>query len=182
MSCDLANGRLLAPCKSGLSGLKTVFFSPYPVTPTIDVDGQVSDLGTAEVYRFEMAVGNGDLTETLTSAEETGIAFITQVVNMVLQHIQNLDLPDLNSLIKGRWNIFVLDYENNTRCVGLYNGATATGGDGVSGTAPADAKTVTQTFSANENGYGQFLAPPAIPSTPYNPFEDMVGVTVTPAY
>ena len=181
MACDLTNGRLLADCKAGMSGLKTLFFAKYPVTPTI-VSGEITDLGTAALFRFEMANGVGDFVETLTSADETGVAYVEQVLNLVLQHILNADLPDINALKLGRWNIFALDYENNTRAFGLYNGATATGGDSGSGTAPADPKALTMTFTGRENDYAPFLAPPAAPATPYNPFADMVGVTVTPTY
>jgi hypothetical protein len=164
-----------------MSGIKTLFFSKYPVTPTV-VAGIVTDLGTAALFRYEMATGVGDYVETLTSADETGIAYVEQVLNLVLQHILPVDLDDINALKKGRWNIFALDYENNTRAFGLYNGATATGGDSGSGTAPADPKALTMAFTGRENDYAPFLAPPAVPSTPYDPFEDMVLVTVTPAY
>jgi hypothetical protein len=164
-----------------MSGIKTLFFSKYPVTPTV-VAGIVTDLGTAALFRYEMATGVGDYVETLTSADETGIAYVEQVLNLVLQHILPADLDDINALKQGRWNIFALDYEFNTRAFGLYNGATATGGDSGSGTAPADPKALTMAFTGRENDYAPFLAPPAVPSTPYDPFEDMVLVTVMPAY
>jgi hypothetical protein len=164
-----------------MSGIKTLFFQKYPATPTV-VAGIITDLGTAALFRFEMANGVGDATETLTSADETGVAYVEQVLNLVLQHILATDLDDVNALKKGRWVVFALDYENNTRAYGLYNGATATGGDSGSGTAPADAKALTMAFTGRENDYAPFLEPPAVPSTPYDPFEDMVLVTVTPAY
>ncbi len=181
MACDLTNGRLLADCKAGMSGIKTLFFQKYPATPTLTA-GVITDLGTAALFRFEMANGVGDYVETLTSADETGVAYVEQVLNLVLQHILATDLDDVNALKKGRWVVFTLDYENNTRAFGLYNGATATGGDSGSGTAPADAKALTMAFTGRENDYAPFLLPPAVPSIPYDPFEDMVLVTVTPSY
>ncbi len=181
MACDLTNGRLLADCKAGMSGIKTLFFQKYPAEPVVTA-GIITDLGTAALFRFEMANGVGDFVESINSADETGVAYLEQVLNLVLQHILAADLDDLNALKKGRWNIYALDYENNTRAFGLYNGATATGGDEGSGTAPADPKAATITFTGRENDYAPFLEPPAVPSTPYNPFEDMVLVTVTPTY
>ena len=57
MACDLTNGRLLADCKAGMSGIKTLFFAKYgDVVPTFGgTAGAVDDIGTLTVFRYEMA-------------------------------------------------------------------------------------------------------------------------------
>lgn len=183
MACDLTNGRLLQDCKTGMAGIKTLFFSKHGEADyTIDVDGSISDLGTVTVYRFEMVTGLGVVVETENSAEETGTTYREQVTTLSLLNIVQADLADLDALRQGRWQVYALDYNDQTRLYGMYNGATSSGGDSTSGQAPADAKQHDQIFTSRENNIAPFLKPPASPSTPYNPFEDMIGVTVTPTY
>lgn len=183
MSCDLINGRLLAECKEGMAGLKTVFFVKFnDVVPVIETNGEVSGLGTVTAYRFEMGSSLGQAIETLNSAEETGVAYMEQIVTMSLLSIKTIDLPDMNALKKGRWVIVGMGYDNACRVFGVFNGSTATGGDSTSGLAPADAKVLNMLFTSRENDYAPFTQVPAVPSVPYNPFEDFITVTVVPAY
>lgn len=183
MACELTNGRLTAECKSGMAGIKTIFFMKYnDVVPVIEVDGSVSGFGTVSAFRFEQGSSLGQAVETTVTTEESGVSFVEQVITLSLLAITQADLADLNALKKGRFVIMAMDYENNARVFGVFNGATANGGDSGSGLAPADAKVFNMTFIGRENDYAPFTEPPAAPSTPYNPFEDMVDVTVTPAY
>ncbi|KPL08400.1 hypothetical protein AMJ86_00810 [bacterium SM23_57] len=177
--CELTNGRLLADCKAGMSGVKTLFLTPYTnLTYTIDgVSGEIDDIGTVELFRFEMANGVGNYVENVISSDESGVAYVEQVLTLVEQHILQEDLADLNAMIKGRFIIFAMDYQNNIRCFGMYNGATATGGDSASGTAPADPKQANIIFTARENDFAPFCE--AFTS---EPFDNMAGVTITPAY
>lgn len=181
MPCILTSGRLLAECKAGMSGEKTFFFAKYNdidyASVVVGVDGSITDLGTLQLYRFEMANGVGNVIETLNSTEESGVAYLDQIATLVLQHIEQADLADLNSLKKGRWGVFALDYEGNIRWYGYLNGASANGGPSDSGTAPGDPKSLTMTFQARENDYAPFLDPFTT-----SPFDNMIGVTVTPAY
>ena len=183
MACDITNGRLLSECKEGMAGVKTLFFFKYGgIVPVFEVDGSISDLGTAAGFRFEMGSSLGEVTETLNSTEESGVAYIEQTITLSLLSIKQEDLADLNSLKRGQWHVFAMSYDNTTRAYGLLNGVSSSGGDSTSGVAPADAKVLNMTFLGRENDYAAFTEPPAAPSVPYNPFEDMVGVTITPAY
>ncbi|GAF79022.1 unnamed protein product, partial [marine sediment metagenome] len=168
--------------KAGMSGIKTFFFQKFNTADFTITAGVVDDIGTAELYRFETVTGLGSIVETLVTTEETGIAYLEQLLSMTLQHLVVEDLPEMDALKLGRWIVYALDYANNTRVYGINNGCGSSGGDSVSGEAPGDAKTLTMTFLGREENYAPFTAPPLAPSSPYNPFEDMIGATITPPY
>lgn len=184
MSCDLTNGRLLADCLVGRAGIKTLFYSKLNDLRAIEPDiveagGEITDMGIVPltVHRFEMADNVGNTDQAVNSSQENGTSFIQQTLTLTLFNIIAADLADLNALKVGRWAIWALDFQDNIRLFGRYNGCTANGGSDTSGTAAGDKKGLDITFGAQENDYAPFMG--AYTNTP---FDNFTNVTVTPAY
>ena len=77
MACNITNGRSLA-CKSGVGGLKFVFFSNYNNTTrdlAISGDGSVTLDGSVDFFRYDLK-GNSSLETAIIHLEKTVLLFM----------------------------------------------------------------------------------------------------------
>jgi hypothetical protein len=145
----------------------------------VESGGEITDLGATaiDVFRFEMADNVGLFDQAVNASQENGTSFVAQTLTLTLFNILPADLADLNNLKVGSWVIWTLDFQDNIRLFGRYNGANANGGSETSGTAAGDKKGLDMTFMAEENDYAPFME--AFTTTPFDTF---ANVTVVPAY
>ena len=179
MSCDLTNGRLLEACSLGRSGIKTLYFTKFndfdALTGIVEADGEITDLGAdpITIYQFDMSDNVGNFDEALTTAKDNGTSFVTQLITLTLLNVQPADLANLNSLKRGRWAIWALDFQGKIRLFGRLRGCTASGGSDVSGVAPGDKKGVDLQLTAVENSYAVFME-----DYTTVPFDNFANVTI----
>ena len=90
MPCILTKGRAL-PCKSGVGGLKAVFFADYGSLGALTKSGgEVSAFaGSPTLMKFDIK-GNSTLDTTVTSSRENGTTFYSSslVLNLTFQEKQ----------------------------------------------------------------------------------------------
>ena len=183
MSCDLTSGRLLDECLVGRAGIKTLFYTKLAdfqtLTSITETGGEITSLGAVaiDIFRFEMADNVGLFDQAVNASQENGTSFVAQNLTLTLFNILPADLADLNNLKVGSWVIWTLDFQDNIRMFGRYNGANANGGSETSGTAAGDKKGLDMTFMAEENDYAVFMQ--AFTTTP---FDNFANVTIVPAY
>jgi hypothetical protein len=184
MSCDLTNGRLLGECLVGRAGIKSIYFAKYndfaALTGIVESGGEITDLGTDSIsaYFFDMEKNVGNFEQGTTVESANGTSFITQTVTMTLFNIKPADLVNLNALKKGRWVIWVLDFQDKIRLFGTTRGLVASGGSDVSGVGPGDKKGLDLTFSGTNNDFAVFMAD--YTSEPFDNFSNVSIVTDDP--
>ena len=160
MACLLTTGRGL-PCKSGVGGLKHIYFVDYGGlgTATDDgsnepaasaFDGTINNItGTPTAYKFDIK-GNSSLETTVNSSRENGTTFYESVLNLTLPFLDAATNQELKLLAYSRPQVIVEDYNGNRFVVGYENGADVNGGTIVSGAAMGDLSGFTLSFQAME--------------------------------
>jgi len=160
MACLLTTGRGL-PCKSGVGGLKAIYFIDFGGvgTATDDsskepaddgFDGVINNItGTPTAYKFDIK-GNSSLETAVNSSRENGTTFYESTLNLTLPYLDAVTNQELKLLAFSRPQVIVEDYNGNKFVVGLDNGADVNGGTIVSGAAMGDLSGFTLTFVAQE--------------------------------
>jgi hypothetical protein len=112
------------------------------LTGIVESGGEITDLGSdaINVFQFSMEDNVGNFEQVPNISKESGTSFIEQTVTMTLFNVKPTDLAGLNSLKKGRWVIWALDFQDKIRMFGQTRGLVATGGSDVSGASPSDKK------------------------------------------
>jgi len=181
MTCDLTNGRLLGACQTGRAGIKTIFFTKYndfaSLTGIVESGGEITDLGAVPInlFQFDMVDNVGSFEETPTVSKENGTSFLTQTITMTLFHVKPADLANLNSLKKGRWVIWTLDFQNKIRLFGRDRGLVASGGSDVSGATATDKKGLDLVLTGTNNDLAIFMDD--YTSTPFDNFSNVSVVS-----
>ncbi len=177
MTCTLTTGRQL-DCKDFIGGIRTVMFQVVAdYAPTYTGTGVLSSITADTVFRYELAKGTGNFTETIQSAPENGTIFYEGVVNIKLHKLTNEDRNELELLVQNRLVIYILDNNNNQWVIGESNGAELTAGSGSTGTALGDMNGYDLTFTSQEP------TPMRSAGTgTTNPFDNITNLTVSPAY
>ena len=160
MACTLTTGRKL-PCKSGVGGLKTVYFADYGTlgTATI-VAGEVTALaGSPALFQFDIK-GNSSLETAINSSRENGTTFYETTLNLTLTFLEKATQEELKLIAHARPHVFVEDYNGNYFVLGLEHGCEVTGGSIVSGAAMGDLSGFTLTLVSQER-----IPPPFVLST-----------------
>ena len=113
MACILTKGRAL-PCKSGVGGLKAVFFVDFGGLGALTKSaGEVSAFGgSPTLMKFDIK-GNSTLDTTVTSSRENGTTFYSSslVLNLTFQEKQTSE--EIKLLAIARPQIIVQDYNEN---------------------------------------------------------------------
>jgi len=157
MACILTTGRKL-PCKSGVGGLKTVYFADYGTLGAATIaTGEVTALaGNPALFQFDIK-GNSSLETAINSSRENGTTFYETTLNLTLTFLDKLTQEELKLIAHARPHIFVEDYNGNYFVVGLEHGAEVTGGTIVSGAAMGDLSGFTLTMVAQETAPPYFI-------------------------
>mgnify|MGYP003149365671 FL=1 len=157
MACLLTTGRKL-PCKSGVGGLKTVYFADYGTLGTATITGgEVTALaGSPALFQFDIK-GNSSLETAINSSRENGTTFYETTLNLTLTFLEKATQEELKLIAHARPHVFVEDYNGNYFVVGLEHGAEVTGGTIVSGAAMGDLSGFTLTMVAQETAPPYFI-------------------------
>jgi hypothetical protein len=157
MACTLTTGRKL-PCKSGVGGLKTVYFADYGTLGAATISsGEVTALaGSPALFQFDIK-GNSSLETAINSSRENGTTFYETTLNLTLTFLDKLTQEELKLVAHARPHVFVEDYNGNYFVVGLEHGAEVTGGSIVSGAAMGDLSGFTLTMVAQETAPPYFI-------------------------
>ena len=82
MACNVSNGRSLS-CKSGVGGIKSIFFGPYSTTTVALTDSSGTITLDDSVSFFEYHVkGNSSLETSINSSRENGTTFYESALNI----------------------------------------------------------------------------------------------------
>ena len=150
MACNVSNGRSL-PCKSGVGGIKSIFFGPYSTTTAALSDSSGTITLDDSVSFFEYHVkGNSSLETSINSSRENGTTFYESALNITFTFLDVATQEQIKLLSHGRPQIVVQDYNGNYFLVGKNNGCEVTGGTIVSGAAMGDLSGFTLVFTAQE--------------------------------
>ena len=174
--CTLTTGRQL-DCKDFIGGIRTVLFQAVAdYTPTY-TGNVLSNIAADTVFRYELAKGVGNFTETIQTAPEAGTIFYEGAVNMKLHKLSAADRDEIRLLVRQRLVIYILDNNNNQWVIGETNGAELSAGTASTGSALGDLNGYDLTFTSQEQqpmrNAGTFTT---------NPFDNLAALTVSPAY
>lgn len=158
MACAVSNGRAL-PCKSGVGGLKSIYFGPYSDTTAAltDSSGTITLTDTETFYKYEIK-GNSSLETSINSSRENGSTFYESTLNVTFTFLDVATQEQIKLLAHGRPQIVVEDYNGNGFLVGKDHGAEVTGGTVVTGAAMGDLSGFTLTLTAQETAPPFFVA------------------------
>jgi len=172
MACNISNGRSL-PCKSGVGGIKTIYFSNYDTTNVADLSdssGTITFNGSEEFYQYDVK-GNSSLETAINSSRENGTTFYESTLNITFTYLDVETQEQIKLLAHGRPQVVVEDYNGNHFLVGKVHGAEVTGGTMVTGAAMGDLSGFTLVLSAQETEPPFFCAaaPAEATYTPIDP-------------
>ncbi len=156
MACLLTKGRAL-PCKSGVGGLKSVYFTDYGGLGAITIaSNQITAIaGTPTVYQFDIK-GNSTLETAVTSSRENGTTFYDSTLTLNFTFLEKDKQEEIKLLAVARPHIWVEDYNGNYFLVGKVHGAELTSGSFSSGAAMGDLSGYSLTFVAQETAPPDF--------------------------
>jgi len=150
MACLLTKGRAL-PCKTGVGGLKSVYFTDYGTLGTITTtSNEITAIsGTPTLYQFDIK-GNSTLETTVNSSRENGTTFYESTLTLNFTFLEKETQAEIQLLAVSRPHIWVEDYNGNYFLVGKDHGAELTTGTFSSGAAMGDLSGYSLTFVAQE--------------------------------
>lgn len=171
MPCIVTNGRDL-PCKSGVGGLKSVFFGPYSTATAAlsDSSGTITLSDSETFYEYHIK-GNSSLETAINSSRENGTTFYESTLNLTFTFLDVATQEQIKLLAHSRPQIVVQDYNGNYFLVGKDHGCEVSGGTVVTGAGMADLSGFTLTFTAQETAPPFFCAsaPTDDATSPINP-------------
>ena len=156
MACLLTKGRAL-PCKSGVGGLKSVYFVDYGTLGAITITSNeiTAIAGTPTVMKFDIK-GNSTLETAVNSSRENGTTFYESTLTLNFTFLEKETQAEIQLLAVSRPHIWVEDYNGNYFLVGKEHGAELTSGTFSSGAAMADLSGYSLTFVAQEKAAPDF--------------------------
>tara|TARA_R110001583_G_scaffold51316_1_gene160306 strand:+ start:12876 stop:13469 length:594 start_codon:yes stop_codon:yes gene_type:complete len=184
-SCELNAGRLI-PCKNSIGGLIKIFLMPYNETlfnKFTFSDNEITEIGTLTIFEYDLRPNSSSFTSTINSSPVNGTTFYEQTLEVSLNKIVKEDLSQLDKVIKGRCQVFVLDANDNVFVSGTRFGCDVTAGAMATGTAKADMSGFTLTFTAQETEnyiVKKSSGNPAEASYPFDSIGTPGNITITP--
>lgn len=184
-SCELNAGRLI-PCKDQIGGLNKIFLMPYSETlfnKFTFSDNEITEIGTLTIFEYDLRPNSSSFTSTINSSPVNGTTFYEQTLEVSLNKIVKEDLSQLDKVIKGRCQVFVLDANDNVFVCGTRFGCDVTAGAMATGTAKADMSGFTLTFTAQETEnyiVKKSSGNPAETSYPFDSIGTPGNITITP--
>ena len=159
MACNITNGRSL-PCKSGVGGLRYIFFSNYSTVTrdlTVAADGEVTLDGSVDFFRYDLK-GNSSLETAINSSRENGTTFYESTLNLTLTFLDKATQEQIKLIARGRPQVVVVDYNGNAFLLGKEHVCEVSGGTVVSGAAMGDLSGFTLVINAQETAPPFFCA------------------------
>ena len=85
MACAVSNGKRALPCKSGVGGLKNIYFAPYTTTTAdlTDSSGTITLDDSVSFYKYEIK-GNSSLETQINSSREWNYVLWSQPLTLHL--------------------------------------------------------------------------------------------------
>ena len=152
-ACNVSEVRLVA-CRDVVGGVKTIYLITYAadfLSTLAKSSNELTDANSAHTFfKYDLRQGTTGFNANVTGDNATGTTFYEQTLEVVLQKIVKEDIPNLDNIIKGRCQIFVLDNNDNCFLMGAEHGCTVTAGAMSLGTAKGDLSGFTLTFTAQE--------------------------------
>tara|TARA_R110000787_G_scaffold110759_1_gene219431 strand:+ start:21 stop:551 length:531 start_codon:yes stop_codon:yes gene_type:complete len=176
MACDLTAGRLL-DCKDSVGGIRSILLMPlvdYTPTYTATV---LTSVSTATGWRYDLPKATGLFAEAISVSSENGTVFYEDTLTIKLHRLDNAMRNELVNIAQTRMVCFILDNNNNQWAMGEVLGAELTAGTAATGTALGDAYGYDLTIMSQERepmrNCGEYTT---------NPWDNLTGLTVSPAY
>ena len=176
MACDLTAGRLL-DCKDSVGGIRSILLMPltdYTPTYTATV---LTSVATSTGYRYDLPKATGLFSEGITISSENGTVFYEDTLTIKLHRLDNAMRNELVNIAQTRMVCFILDNNNNQWAMGEVLGAELTAGTAATGTSLGDAYGYDLTIMSQERepmrNCGAYTT---------NPWDNLTGLTVSPAY
>jgi hypothetical protein len=159
MACDFITKGRDVDCLKGMGGVKNIYialFADYGIT---EADASIATIGSiSETFKWAFTGNLQGLTETPTISWDNGNKFITQVLTGTIP-FQSADTQhQLELLMINRMIVFVEDYNDNIKAMGIKNSVKATNGSAVTGLAKGDLSGFTIELSAEEAKFAPFLS------------------------
>lgn len=164
MACLLTSGTTL-DCRDNLGGVKSVYIGSttgedISITASTGIASQltaqggtinitsIADLTTNGMFEFQQPRQAASLSETGTFSEENGVAFYTQVANIVVNKMEGEKLNTLNILGQNtRLVVIIRDANDRFWILGNNSGAIVSNSTSESGTAFGDRNGITIEFT-----------------------------------
>ena len=176
MACELTTGRLL-DCKDSVGGIRSILLMPlsdYNPTYTGTV---LTTIAAATGYRYDLPKATGLFSEGITVSSENGTVFYEDTLTIKLHRLDNAMRDELINIAQTRMVCFVLDNNNNQWAMGEVLGAELTAGTAATGQALGDSYGYDLTIMSQERepmrNCGAYTS---------NPWDNITGLTVSPAY
>ena len=154
MACVLTKGRKV-PCKSGVGGLKSVYFADFGGLGAITItDYEISAIaGSPTLYQFDLK-GNSTFETSVTSSRENGTTFYESTLTLNFTFQDRHTQEDIRLLAIARPHIWVEAYSglagSSYYLMGKVNGCELTTGTFSNGAAMGDLNGYSLTFTAQE--------------------------------
>lgn len=151
-ACNVSEGRLVA-CKDVIGGISKIFLMTYDEAFLGDLtisSNEITEIAATTVFQFDLRPNTASFNANFTSSDATGTTYYEQVLEVQLQKIVKEDIPNLDNILKGRCQVFILDGNDNVFLLGTRFGCSVTAGAMSTGTAKADLSGFTLTFTAQE--------------------------------
>lgn len=160
MPCDISLGRI-EPCKTGIGGIKAVYFVNFGAATGYTYDATNTDAitavtGSPSAYKYEVK-GASSFEQAINSSRDTGTTFFTQTLNLTLKSLTVKDHKQIKLLAYGRPQVIIQDNNNNYFYAGLLFGMEVTGGTIVTGTNMGDLSGYTLTLTGQEPTPANFI-------------------------
>ena len=154
MACVLTKGRNVA-CKSGVGGLKSVYFTDFGDLGAITIAGfEITAIaGSPTLYQFDLK-GNSTFETTVTSSRENGTTFYESTLTLNFTFQDRDTQEEIRLLSIARPHIWVEAYSglagSSYYLMGKVNGCELTTGTFSNGAAMGDLNGYSLTFTAQE--------------------------------
>jgi hypothetical protein len=183
-ACDVSQGRLVA-CKDSVGGISAIYLQTYDTELLSEIqlsNNEITDLDAITLYKYDLRPNTGSFTSTFTGDPATGTSFYEQTLEVTFQKIVKEDLYQLNKILQGRVQIFVLDANDNVFLLGTRWGCDVSAGALTTGTAKSELSGFTLTFTGQEVENYIVAKSGGLPGSTSYPF-DQIGspenVTIT---
>jgi len=154
MACVLTKGRNV-PCKSGVGGLKSVYFTDFGDLGDITIAGfEITAIaGSPTLYQFDLK-GNSTFETTVTSSRENGTTYYESTLTLNFTFQDRDTQEEIRLLAIARPHIWVEAYSglagSSYYLMGKVNGCELTTGTFSNGAAMGDLNGYSLTFTAQE--------------------------------
>lgn len=157
MACNnAALAGLVNQCDSSRGGIKRAVIAPYIEGAFTEAEGKLSQAEgkTPEWHDYYFKPNSGSLTQTLTTAPENGVSYVTSNLALVFSKMDTVKRLEMTALCSQDTMAVVQDSNGVWWVLGADEPCVATAADGQTGTAKGDGNRYTLTLTSDS---GTFL-------------------------